>query len=140
EILLEDLDGGAVVALVLDFFAQVHAPALPLAPPRLALEVPAAGPATLASRAATRALRISFSSRAAAAMAFTASNSSRPTKSLPPIHSRIFSRAEDSASRPMPAKVPAKPFTILTKSSNTLFSDCIEESPFRRGNRDLGAL
>ena len=52
-----------------------------------------AGPATLASRAAIRAFRISFSSRAAAAMAFTASNSSRPTKSWPPIHSRIFSRA-----------------------------------------------
>src|SRR5437868_3065482 len=141
EICFKNLDRSAVVALVLDFFlAQDHAPALlrGVPPPRLA--VPAAGPATFASSAAIRAFKITFSSRAAAAMAFTASNSSRPTKSCPPIHSRIFSRAENSASRPMPAKVPAKPFTILTKSSNTLFSDCIEESPFRRGNRDLGAL
>ena len=85
----------------------------------------AAAPATLASSAAMRAFSASFSSRAAAAIAFTASNSSRPTKSLPAIHSRIFSRARASASRPIPAKVPAKPFTILTKSSNILFSDCI---------------
>src|SRR6185312_3965158 len=60
-----------------------------------------------------------------------------PTKSAPPIHSLNFSRALASASRPMPAKVPAKPFTIFTKSSNILFSDCIEQSPFRRGNREL---
>src|SRR6185437_13734426 len=82
----------------------------------------------------------SFSSRAAAAIALTASNSSRPTKSLPAIHSRIFSRADASASRPIPANVPAKPFTIFTKSSNTLFSDCIEQSPFRRGNRGSGTV
>src|SRR5579884_3122440 len=136
EILLENLDRSAVVALVLDFFlAQVHAPGFAFfVPPRLA---PLAGPATLASRAAMRAFRISFSSRAAAAIALTASNSSRPTKSAPPIHSLNFSRALASASRPMPAKVPAKPFTIFTKSSNTLFSDCIATSPFRRGNREL---
>src|SRR5689334_24467352 len=48
EILFEDLDWSAVVALVLDFFfAQVHAPGLAFLPPRLA--VPAAGPATFAS-------------------------------------------------------------------------------------------
>src|SRR5438270_6819412 len=137
EILLENLDWRAVVALFVDFFlAQDHAPGLAfLPPPRFV--VPAAGPATFASRAAIRALRISFSSRAAAAIAFTASNSSRPTKSLPAIHSRIFSRADASASRPMPAKVPAKPFTIFTKSSNNLFSDCIGDPPFRRGNRGL---
>ena len=82
-----------------------------------------------------RAFNASFSSRAAAAIALTASNSSRPTKSAPAIHSRIFSRAEDSASRPIPAMVPAKPFTIFTKSSNILFSDCIGQSPFRRANR-----
>src|SRR5689334_8745041 len=70
EILLEDLDGSAVVALVGDlFFAQVHAPgAAFLPPPRFA----AAGtePAFAASSAAMRAFRISFSSRAAAAIAF----------------------------------------------------------------------
>src|SRR4051794_17099343 len=138
EILLEDLDRRAIVALLfLDvFFAQDHVPGLAfLPPPRFA--VPAAGPATFASKAAMRAFNISFSSRAAAAMALTASNSSRPTKSAPAIHSRIFSRALASASRPMPAKVPAKPFTIFTKSSNNLFSDCIASSPFRRGNRHL---
>src|SRR5438270_3148053 len=122
EILFEDLDRRAVVALFVDFlFAQDHAPGFAFG----ARFAPTAGPATLASRAATRAFRISFSSRAAAAIAFTASNSSRPTKSLPAIHSRNFSRALDSASRPMPAKVPARPFTILTMSSNILFSDCI---------------
>jgi len=61
-------------------------------------------------------------------MALTASNSSRLTKSAPAIHSRIFSRMEDSASRPIPAMVPATPFTIFTKSSNILFSDCISLS------------
>src|SRR6266567_493024 len=128
EILLEDLDRRAVVALVLDFFfAQVHAPGLAFLAPRFA--VPAAGPATLASSAAMRAFKTSFSSRAAAAIALTASNSSRPTKSLPAIHSRNFSRAFVSASRPIPAMVPAKPFTIFTKSSNSLFSDCIAQSP-----------
>src|SRR6185312_176780 len=140
EILFEDLDRSPVVALLLDFFfAQVHVPgAAFLAPPRLA--VPAAGPPTFVSSAAIRAFSASFSSRAAAAIALTASNSSRPTKSVPPIHSLNFSRALASASRPMPAKVPAKPFTIFTKSSNTLFSDCIEHSPFRRGNRDLARI
>src|SRR5205085_1460300 len=120
EILLEHFDRGAVVALLADFFlAQDAAPGLGLAG-RFA-----GPPAVLASSAAMRAFRISFSSRAAAAIALTASNSSRPTKSAPAIHSRIFSRADDSASRPMPAKVPARPFTILTMSSNILFSDCI---------------
>ena len=72
-----------------------------------------------------RAFSASFSSRAAAAIALTASNSSRPTKSRRP-SIRASSRAPtDSASRPMPAMVPAKPFTIFTKSSNILFSDCI---------------
>src|SRR5947209_640990 len=138
EILLERFDRRAVVALVVGFFlAQVHAPGLALgpvdlAPPaRFAVVVPAAGPATLASSAAMRAFRISFSSRAAAAMAFTASNSSRPTKSCPPIHALNFSRADASASRPMPAKVPAKPFTIFAKSSNIRFSDCMSVPPFR---------
>src|SRR5205085_6151932 len=111
EILFKDLDRRAVVTLFLEFFlAQVHAPGFALG---WRLAVPAAGPATLASRATMRALRISFSSLAAAAMAFTASNSSRPTKSAPPIHSLNFSRAFDSASRPIPAMVPAKPFTIF---------------------------
>src|SRR6185369_978341 len=137
EILLEGLDRSAVVALVLNFFvAQDYASGLALGLPRFE-PAAAAGPATFASNAAIRALRISFSSRAAAAMAFTASNSSRPTKSAPPIHSLNFSRAEASASRPMPAKVPAKPFTIFTKSSNILFSDCIGNPPFRRRNREL---
>src|SRR4029079_1406054 len=135
EILLEDLDRRAIVPLFVKFFlAQVHAPGFAFG---ARLAVPAVGPATFASSAATRALRISFSSRAAAAIALTASNSSRPTKSLPAIHSRNFSRALASASRPMPAKVPAKPFTIFTKSSKTLFSDCIGNPPFRRRNREL---
>src|SRR5205814_5145334 len=126
EIGFENLDRRSVVALFLNFLGQIHAPGLVLGlPPRFGAVAPAAGPATFASSAAIRAFRISFSSRAAAAIAFTASNSSRPTKSCPPIHSRIFSRADASASRPMPAKVPAKPFTIFTKSSNTLFPDCL---------------
>src|SRR5207237_6421844 len=126
EILLENLDRSAVVALFfLDFFlAQGVASGLGLG------GAFGFGAATFASSAAMRAFRASFSSRAAAAIAFTASNSSRPTKSLPAIHSRIFSRALDSASRPMPAKVPARPFTILTMSSNILFSDCIGSLPF----------
>src|SRR5256885_6400755 len=127
EILLEDLDRGAVVALLLYvLFAQDFAPGL-------GLGARFAGPPAFASSAAIRPLRASFSSRAAAAMALTASNSSRPTKSAPAIHSRIFSRADASASRPMPANVPAKPFTIFTRSSNILFSDCIAVSPFAAG-------
>src|SRR5206468_11970997 len=119
EILLENLDRSAVVALFfLDFFlAQGVAPGLGLG------AAFGFGAATFASSAAMRAFRASFSSRAAAAIAFTASNSSRPTKSLPAIHSRIFSRADASASRPIPANVPARPFAIFTKSSNILFSD-----------------
>ena len=81
------------------------------------------------SSVAMRALSASFSFRAAAAMAFTASNSSRPTKSAPPIHSMNFSRALASASRPIPANVPARPFIIFTMSSNILFSDCIGSVP-----------
>src|SRR5205085_9351816 len=97
EILFEHLDRSAVVALLFrEFFvAQGWVPGPAFLPPR-ALAVPATGPATLASSAAIRPFRISFSSRAAAAMAFTASNSSRPTKSAPPIHSLNFSRALDS--------------------------------------------
>jgi len=71
----------------------------------------------------------SLSSRAAAAIALTASNSSRLTKSIPPTHSRIFSRIDPWASRPIPAAVPAKPFIILTRSSNIRFSDCIAWLP-----------
>src|SRR5205085_12112907 len=73
--------------------------------------------AAAASSLSSRALSARFSSRAATAIAFTASNSSRPTMSTPPSHSRIRSRIEPSASRVMPAKVPAAPFIIFTKSS-----------------------
>src|SRR5205823_9274476 len=93
EILLEGLDRRTVVALVLDIFvAQDQTPGLDFLAARLAAAVAGADPPILASSSASRAFRDSFSSRAAAAMALTASNSSRPTKSLPAIHSRIFSR------------------------------------------------
>src|SRR6185436_6955199 len=72
--------------------------------------------------AANSAFRRSISSRASTAIAFTASNSSRLTKSRPPIHSLARSRTEASASRPKPASVPAAPFMNLAKSSKSLFS------------------
>src|SRR3546814_1816435 len=58
--------------------------------------------AALFSRASKRALSASASSLAFAAISFTASNSSRLTKSRPPIHSLARSRAAASASRPTP--------------------------------------
>jgi hypothetical protein len=124
EILFEDLDRRAVVALVgFRLLGQDCAPLDAL----LALGLVAAGfPAS--SRASIRFFSASFSSRAAIAIALTASNSSRLTKSIPPTHSRIFSRIDDSASRPTPAMVPATPFIILTRSSNIRFCDCMESS------------
>ena len=95
EILLENLDRSAVVALFRLLSGSLRASPPAWASARAWRLAPAAGPATLASSAAIRAFRISFSSRAAAAIALTASNSSRPTKSTPPIHSRIFSRIDD---------------------------------------------
>src|SRR5688500_6791340 len=62
EILLEHLDRGAVVPLLLDVvLAQDHASGFAFArpPPRLAPAVPLAGTATFSSSAAMRAFRIS---------------------------------------------------------------------------------
>src|SRR5438309_6617951 len=59
--------------------------------------------------------------------------------SMPPIHSRIRSRKAPSASRPMPASVPAAPFITLTKSSNSRFSDCMAASPRIVSEGDIGA-
>src|SRR5687768_618689 len=85
----------------------------------------AAVPASAASSASTLSLSAWLSSRAATAIALAASNSSRLTRSSPPIHSRIRSCIADCASRVMPAMVPAAPFITLTKSSNKRFWDCI---------------
>src|SRR5439155_25872457 len=71
EILFEDFDWSAVVAFLLDFLvAQDAAPGLGLAARRGA---DAAAGAALASSARIRAFSASFSSRAAAAIALTAS-------------------------------------------------------------------
>src|SRR5690349_11446449 len=65
EILFENLDWRSVVAFVLNLFlAQVHASGLAFRPPRFGVVGPVAEPPTLASSAAIRALRASFSSRA----------------------------------------------------------------------------
>src|SRR5436305_8915561 len=58
--------------------------------------------------------------------------------SRPPTHSRIRSRKAPSASRVMPASVPAAPFITLTKSSNRRFSDCISSSS-KMSERNIGA-
>src|SRR3546814_17723282 len=60
--------------------------------------------------------------------------------SMPPTHSRTRSRKFASASRPMPAKVPAAPFSTFTKSSNIRFSDCMPRPPFEKSSdEDIGA-
>jgi hypothetical protein len=129
EILFENFDGRAVVALVFQFLAQSQAPGFGcFGDFGVLVDVALSAGLDAASRAAMRLRKVSFSSRAAAAMAFTASNSSRLTKSIPPTHSRIFSRIDPSASRPIPAIVPATPFIIFTRSSNIRFWDCMSTS------------
>jgi hypothetical protein len=132
EILLEDLYRRAVVTLVaVRLVGQGLAPLAALDAFDVFDAFDTVGSVTAAclpSKAAMRLASASFSSRAAMAIALIASNSSRLTKSIPPTHSRIFSRIEDSASRPTPAMVPATPFIILTRSSKIRFCDCITTS------------
>jgi hypothetical protein len=96
--LLEHFDRRAVVALVgFDVVGQLKRPWPWGAAFGLGVALP--------SSAAIRAFRASFSSRSGNSHCLHRLNSSRLTKSMPPTHSRIFSRAEDSASRPIPATV-----------------------------------